>query len=95
MKEIKKVKDKIEEVLVENKVKRAGIFGSYAKGTQTKKSDIDILVQIDDDNFSLLDLIKLKLLLEKILKKKVDLIEYSALHPKIKKNALKEEVRIL
>ena len=92
---IEQIKKDITPLLIENNVKKAGIFGSYAKGSQKKGSDVDILVEIEDKNFSLLDLVKLKMALQKILKKEVDLIEYSTLHPLIKKTALKEEVRIL
>jgi len=94
-KEIKNIKKKIVPLLKKNKVKKAGIFGSYARGENKENSDIDFLIEITNKNFSLLDLVKLKILMEKILKKKVDLIEYSTIHPMIKKSALKEEVRIL
>ncbi len=92
---IETIKKKIVPILKENKIKKAGIFGSYARGEQKEKSDIDILVEIKNKKFSLFDLIKLKLYLEKRLRKKVDLIEYSTIHPLIKKEALKEEIRIL
>jgi len=94
-KEIKNIKNKLTPILKKNKVKKAGIFGSYARGENKNSSDIDILVEINNKNFSLLDLVKLKILMEKILNKKVDLIEYSTIHPMIKKQALKEEVRII
>ena len=94
-KQINQMKKKLVPLLKKNKVKKAGIFGSYARGEQKKKSDVDILVEINDKNFSLLDLIKLKILIQKTLKKKIDLIEYSTIHPLIKKNVLKEEIRII
>ncbi len=94
-KEIEKIKRNTLPLLKKNNVKRAGIFGSYARGDNTKNSDIDILVEITNKNFSLFDLVKLKLHLKEKLKKEIDLIEYSALHPLIKKEALKEEIRIL
>ncbi len=94
-KKVEQIKSKILIILKANKVKRAGIFGSYARSEQKKNSDVDILVEINDKGFSLLDMAKLKILLEKTLGKNVDLIEYSMLHPMIKKNALNEEVRII
>ena len=94
-KEIEKIKSKIVKILKKNKVKRAGIFGSYARGEQKKNSDIDILVEIDDKNLSLIGFIRLIYILENILNKKVDLIEYSALHRLLKEKILKEEVRII
>jgi hypothetical protein len=74
-------------------IKKIGLFGSFAKDKQNKKSDIDLLIEMNSK--SLLDLVKLKIIFEKKFKRKVDLIEYSTLHPLIKESALKEEIRIL
>jgi uncharacterized protein len=38
------IRRKIVPVLKKHNVTRAGIFGSYARGEQTKESDVDILV---------------------------------------------------
>src|SRR3989344_782360 len=94
-KEIEKIKSKITKVLKKNKVTKAGIFGSYSRGEQNKNSDIDIVVEINDNNMSLLGFIRLSRLLEELLKRKVDLVEYSAIKPRIKERILKEEIRIL
>jgi len=93
-KKIQEIKKKIIPVLKKNKVKRAGIFGSYARGKEKKNSDIDILIEIDE-NISLLGFIRLKNLIQKRLKKQVDLVEYKSIRPFIKKQALKEEVKII
>ena len=45
-KQIELIKKKIMPILKKNKVVRAGIFGSYARGEQKKNSDVDILVEI-------------------------------------------------
>ena len=68
MKSIKEIEKKIVPILRKNKVKRAGIFGSYARGKQKKNSDIDILVELDE-RWDLFDVIGLKLTLEKTLNK--------------------------
>ena len=94
-KEVEKIKSKIIKVLKKNKVSKAGIFGSYSRGEQNKKSDIDIAVEINDKDMSLLGFIKLIRLLEELLKRKVDLVEYSAIKPRIKERILREEIRIL
>lgn len=91
-KDIKKIKPKIKNVLKKHGVARAGIFGSYARGEQKKNSDVDILVKFDD---SLLTLVGIEMELEKVLKKKVDLLTYGGIHPLLKKRILKEEVRII
>ena len=94
-KEIERIKSQITEVLRKNKVSKAGIFGSYSRGEQKKDSDIDIVVEINDKNMSLLGFIRLIRLLETLLKRKVDLVEYSAIKPRIKERILKEEIRII
>ena len=90
-----KFKKLIVPVLKRNDVVRAGVFGSFARGEAKKNSDIDILIKIKAKKFSLLDLIGLELELEEKLKRRVDLVEYSAIHPLLKERILKEEVRIL
>ena len=73
----------------------AGIFGSYSRGEQKRTSDIDIVVDIKNKNMSLLGFIRLNRLLEEALKRKVDLVEYSAIKPRLKDRILKEEIRII
>ena len=73
---------------------KAGIFGSYARGEQKKKSDVDILIKFKGQK-SLLDHVGLQLELRKKLKKNVDVLTYHSLNPLLKNRILKEEVRIL
>ena len=75
-------------------VKRAGIFGSYARGDANKRSDIDILVQLQGRK-SYFDLIELEEQLQEKLGRKVDLLTYKSIHPLLKQQILKEEVRIV
>jgi len=91
---ITNLKKKILPILKKNKVKKAGIFGSYARGDYNKNSDIDILVRVNSE-WSLLDLVGLELELKKILGKDVDLLTYNGIHPLLKNIILKEEIRII
>ena len=91
---LNKIKLKIIEILKKNNVKKAGIFGSYARGDFKKNSDIDILIE-PQRNMSLLDLSGLKIELEEALGKKVDLVSYNYIHPSLKEKILKTEVRII
>ncbi len=70
-------------------VKRLGLFGSYVKGKQRKKSDIDILVTFKHD-IDLFDFLDLREYLEQQLHAKVDLVMESALKPAIGKRILSE-----
>lgn len=94
-KEIEKIKPKIIPILKRNKIKRAGIFGSYSRGEQKKNSDIDIVVEIDDKTMSLLGFVRLLRLLEEALNKEVDLVEYKVIKPRLKQRILNEEIKIL
>jgi predicted nucleotidyltransferase len=58
-------------------VERIAIYGSFAKGHQRKRSDIDILVQLIKPLG--LDFIKLSYHLEKVLKRRVDLATFDTL----------------
>ncbi len=88
------IKEKILPILKKYKVKRAGIFGSVVRDEETEQNDIDILVEIEE-KMSLLQFVGLKLELEEVLKRKVDLGEYSVIKPVIREEILREEVVIL
>ncbi len=75
-------------------VRRAAVFGSFARNQMRKSSDIDILVDIRKD-ISLLDFIGLKLEIEEALGKKVDLVEYNTIKPLIKERVIREQLVIL
>jgi len=90
--ELKTIKRQILPLLRKNKVKKAGVFGSYARGEQKRASDIDLLIEFKG---SLLDLVSLENKLQDQLGKKVDLLTYKSIHPLLRKRILREEVRIL
>ncbi len=92
--EINKIKKQILPTLKKENIKKAGIFGSYSRGDHNSSSDIDILIQAPA-SMSLIDLIRIKISLEKSLNKSVDLVEYQSIKPQIKKQILSEEIRIL
>lgn len=91
---IEEVKNKILPILQHYGVKRAGLFGSCVRDEMMKDSDIDILVEIEKD-ISLLDFVGLKLEIEDVLKRKVDLVEYNTIKPLLKERILSEQVIIL
>ncbi len=92
---ISEIKKKIVPILIKNDVKRAAIFGSFARGKATPKSDVDLLIEYAHDDKSLLDLVGLKFELEKILKKRVDLLTYDSIHHLLKKYILEGQKVIL
>lgn len=63
-------------------VKKLGLFGSFLRGTQHKKSDMDFLVMFDKPTFD--NYMELKFLLEELFRRKVDLVVGDNLKPALK-----------
>ncbi len=94
LREIKQILKKHKpEVQAKYNVSELGIFGSFVRGKQRKRSDIDILVEFTElpDVFLLIDL---EDHLRRILKKKIDLVRKGAIRPELKKVIAKEVVYI-
>lgn len=91
---IKHLKKNILPTLKQHGITKAGLFGSQATGKTHKKSDIDLLVKISK-NMSLLDFISLKLDIEKKIGRKVDMVEYNAIKPALRKKILEQEISLL
>lgn len=54
------------------RVKRIGLFGSYARGRQTDKSDLDFLVEFEEPDYD--NFLALADYLERLFGRKVDLL---------------------
>lgn len=91
---LEEIKDIIVKVLKKHNVKRAAIFGSIARGEATEESDIDIVIEFEGRK-SLLDLVDLKLELQELLGKKVDVITYNSINPLLKEQILNEQKILL
>ncbi len=99
MKTIEEIKAQLAElkpVLKEKyQVETIGVFGSYSRGEQKSRSDVDILVTFEEPNdIDLIDFIEIKQFLSKKLMTKVDLVKKSALKPLIKEKILEETIYI-
>ena len=94
LEEIKKILNESKPLIKKNfNVKEIGIFGSYVRGENKRKSDIDLLVEFDEPVgfFTFLDLEEY---LEGILGLKVDLVSKKALKPRIGKYILEELIQV-
>jgi len=94
--EIKEILKKHEKELKEKYgIKEIGIFGSYLRGEAKEGSDLDILVEFEHGaKISLLEFVELENYLSDLLGVKVDLVEKSALKPRIGKRILSEVVYV-
>ena len=95
--------EKIMSILKEHKAelkerygaREIGIFGSYVRGEYKEKSDLDILVEFEEDaKIGLLKFVNLENYLSDLIGFKVDLVEKSALKPRIGKNILREVITL-
>lgn len=81
------------EIFKDYSVEYCYLFGSYAKGKATEKSDVDLLVAIPIDGMKFFELIEL---LREKLKKKVDLLDIAQLNnnPTLVQEILKYGIKI-
>ncbi|MDX9742651.1 MAG: nucleotidyltransferase domain-containing protein [Arcobacteraceae bacterium] len=66
------LQEKKEYIQITYEVDKIGLFGSYAKGLQTDKSDIDIYVEFKNKTFR--NIAGLWVYLEELYHKKIDLL---------------------
>lgn len=91
---IESIQRRIVPFLREHGVVRAGIFGSYARGTALPSSDLDVVVEFEDGR-TLLDLVGLRHDLVEALGREADVVTYRSLHPRLRDRILSEQVRVL
>jgi len=96
-----KTRDQILTFLAQNKklfrdkfhIVRIGLFGSYARGEQNIDSDIDLLVEFEDNTQELYDLkLQIKEFFKASLGLEVDICREKYIKARIKSSILKETV---
>ena len=81
--------------LSKTKVKKAWVFGSFARGEESGSSDLDLLVEYEHSGgLSLLTIIRYQLDIEKLIGRKVDLVEDGYLKPFAKASAERDKYLI-
>ena len=89
-----KLKKLIAGILDKYPVAKAALFGSFARGEATRNSDIDILIETSEP-ISLFTILKIELELKKATKRKIDIVEYSAIKPSIRETILRDAISLL
>jgi predicted nucleotidyltransferase len=82
-----------EELERKYRVKELGVFGSYVRNEQNKKSDVDILVSFYK-TIDLFTFVELENYLSDILGVKVDLVMKDGLKPRLKERILSEAIYV-
>jgi predicted nucleotidyltransferase len=87
--------ERLTKICVENDIVFMALFGSFVRGDQNKKSDIDILIKFDPaKEKSLLDLIHVENELKKLFRRKVDLLTIGSISPYLRDEVL-NSMRVL
>lgn len=86
---------KIQEYLANQPIKKAWLFGSRSRGEEQPDSDVDILVQYDDNaKVSLFTISRIIVQMQKLLGHQVDLVEQDCLLPFAAESANHDKVLI-
>lgn len=93
MERFEDIRRRIDVVLRQAGVKRAAVFGSFARGDATSESDLDLLIEFQEGK-GLLDLIALKNHLEEALGMKVDVVTYRSLSPFMRDAIMQEQISV-
>jgi predicted nucleotidyltransferase len=79
----------------QNKISKAWLFGSYARGEDDYKSDIDIVIDVPTEStFTLFDMAEVKEQLQKALNKEVDVVMLNGLRSGVKER-IKNEIKVI
>lgn len=87
-------KEQIRGILNKYPISKAAVFGSFARGEENNSSDIDLLIETSKP-ISMFAILKMERELGLIMKRKIDIVEYSAIKRSIKQNVLSEAIPIL
>jgi len=91
--EIKSNRNKIIDIATSRGATKICIFGSVAKRKDNVNSDIDFLVELENDR-SLLDLVGIKQDLEELLEVEVDVVTKGGIHSKLYDKILEEAIEL-
>lgn len=92
--EIKKIIKQHRNILADRyDVAVVGIFGSYVRGEEEQRSDIDLLADILRP-ISLLEMVGAEIYLSEVLEIKVDLVPKRSVREELRNNILEEAVSI-
>ena len=79
--------------LLEKKITRAAVFGSFARNEENENSDLDLLIEAK--GLTMFDILRIEDELASIYKRKIDLVEYKALKPSIEKHVYQDLIQLI
>lgn len=76
-------------------VGRLYLFGSTVAGGARAGSDVDMFIDYDDPNFSLVELVRLKRMLSELLGTEADVTTRESLHPSLREKIQSSAERVI
>ncbi|MEQ6389705.1 nucleotidyltransferase family protein [Bacillaceae bacterium S4-13-58] len=70
-------------------IKNIALFGSYSREEQNESSDIDLLVEFEKSTLTFDNYMDLKITLEDLFQKKVDLVIFDDIKPALKESIVR------
>jgi predicted nucleotidyltransferase len=68
----------------ESRIHHAWLFGSFARNNYRDNSDVDVMIEMKNDkHYTLFDLFEIQYRLEKLLNRKVDIVEKGYIKPAV------------
>lgn len=92
--EVKKIKEILNNYFKQQPVQKAYLFGSYARGQEDEKSDIDILVELDYHTGIAREFIRMVKDLKQIFNKDIHLVTTKSISPFIADSVNKDKILI-
>ncbi len=93
--EVQNMIPKIQRFFQTQPIERAYLFGSCSRGEETGHSDVDILVDVDKTaHVGLFKYVAMKMALQDILQREVDLVETNELLPFAQESAHRDKILI-
>ena len=89
-----KLKRNILGVIANYPVKRAAVYGSFARGDSTDGSDVDLLIETSKP-VTIFQILQLEIDISEITRRKTDIVEYAAIKDSIRERVLAEAIQIL
>jgi uncharacterized protein len=86
--------DQISAYLRDKGIRRAAVFGSFARNEETPDSDIDLLIDAAP-NMTLFDWVRMEEELGRLTHRKIDMVDYRAVKPRLCKSIFQTTVSLL
>ena len=85
---------KMVSVAKQEPIEKMWLFGSFSRGDENADSDIDLLVQMQPNDLTIIGFLKIQTRLEKATQKSVDLIEEDCLEDFARASADRDKILI-